>query len=252
MKYSELGDGLSLDFYSAERATAAPCVIMLHMGGWDHGSRREPGFAQLNEYLASRGFAVATIDYRLAPAHPWPAQRQDTIAAMQYLREHAEDLGIHRHKFILMGRSAGGQIAEATAVSGLIPDIVGCIALYAPADLHFAFKYADKKDILDSDKLLRQYLGGTPTEAWSNYNFASAYLLVNRWTPPTLLIHGANDELVWVKQSERYAERLKQHGVKHVFLRAPWATHALDYGWNSPGGQLTTWAVEQFLINVTE
>jgi acetyl esterase/lipase len=250
MTYSEAAGGLELDFYAAEREAAAACIIMLHTGGWDNGTRRE--FLQLNEHLAARGYAVAAIDYRLAPIHPWPAQMEDTIAAIRYLEDRAEELGVDPKKFVLMGRSAGGQIAEAVSVTGKQPGVVGCIALYAPADLHFAFKYADKKDILDSDKLLRQYMGGTPEEKKQNYDSASPYLQVNPNTPPTLLIHGASDELVWVKQSERYAARLKEQGVKHVFLRLPWATHALDYSWNSPGGQLTTWAVEQFLFNVTD
>jgi hypothetical protein len=62
-----------------------------------------------------------------------------------------------------MGRSAGGQIAETVAVTGTQPGVIGCIALYAPADMNFAYQYANKKDILNSDKLLRQYLGGTPS-----------------------------------------------------------------------------------------
>jgi len=195
---------------------------------------------------------VAAIDYRLAPAAPWPAQWEDTIAALKYLNEHADELGIDAKKIVLMGRSAGGQIAETVAVTGTQPGVVGCIGLYAPADMNFAFQYANKKDILNSDKLLRQYLGGTPAEAKENYDSASPYALVTDKTPPTLLIHGANDDMVWVKQSERFAAQLKANNVKYVFLRVPWATHALDYSWNTPGGQLTTWAIEQFLGAVTE
>jgi len=244
------GEDLNLDFYSAENRRPAPCVLILHGGGWDGRDRHE--FPELNHYLAGKGYAVAAIDYRLAPAAPWPAQWEDTIAALKYLNEHADELGIDAKKIVLMGRSAGGQIAETVAVTGTQPGVVGCIGLYAPADMNFAFQYANKKDILNSDKLLRQYLGGTPAEAKENYDSASPYALVTDKTPPTLLIHGANDDMVWVKQSERFAAQLKANNVKYVFLRVPWATHALDYSWNTPGGQLTTWAIEQFLGAVTE
>jgi acetyl esterase/lipase len=244
------GEELKLDFYSAEDRRPAPCLIIIHGGGWDTGDRHE--FPALNSYLSKRGYAVATIDYRLAPNSPWPAQWEDTIAALRYLTENADNLGIDAKKLVVMGRSAGGQIAETVAVTGTQAGVVGCIALYAPADMNFAYQYANKKDILNSDKLLRQYLGGTPAEAKENYDSASPYSLVSEKTPPTLLIHGGNDDMVWVKQSERYAAQLKANNVKYVFLRVPWATHALDYSWNSPGGQLTTWAVEQFLANVTQ
>jgi acetyl esterase/lipase len=251
MKFSEAGgEELNLDFYGAEGRNPAPCVVVLHLGGWDNGVRQE--FLPLAYHLASRGYAVALIDYRLAPKSPWPAQWEDTIAALRFLTDRADELGVDPKKFVLMGRSAGGQIAETVAVPGTQPGVVGCIGLYAPADMNFAYQYADKKDILNSDKLLRQYLGGTPTEVKDNYDSASPYGLVNEKTPPTLLIHGANDDMVWVKQSERYATRLRDTGVKHVFLKVPWATHAMDYFWNSPGGQLTTWAVEQFLSSVTQ
>jgi acetyl esterase/lipase len=244
------GADLSLDFYAAEGRKPAPCVVVLHTGGWDNGVRQE--FLELDHHLASKGYAVALIDYRLAPTSPWPAQWEDTLAALRFLTDRADDFGIDPKKFVLMGRSAGGQIAETVAAPGTQAGIVGCIGLYAPADLNFAYQYANKKDILNSDKLLRQYLGGTPAEVKENYDSASAYGLVNEKTPPTLLIHGANDDMVWVKQSERYASQLKANGVKHIFLKPPWATHALDYSWNSPGGQLTTWAVEQFLAAVTQ
>jgi len=62
-----------------------------------------------------------------------------------------------------------------------------------------------------------------------------------------LLIHGAHDELVWCRQSERFDENLRDETVKHVFLKLPWATHAFDHNLNGPGGQTALWAVERFV-----
>jgi acetyl esterase/lipase len=239
---------LALDFYPTERGKA-PCVVVLHGGGWDGGSRRE--FAGLNHFLASRGYAVAAIDYRLAPGATWPAQRDDVIEALGYLTENASQLSLNPHKFVLLGRSAGGQIAGAVAATGKAPGVVGCITLSAPADLHFAAQYAKTSDILNSKKLIEQYLGGTPADHADAYDSASAPLLVNAKAPPFLLIHGEKDDLVWVRQSVRFAAKLAENEVRHVFLRPLWATHALDYGWNTPGGQLTQWAIETFLASVT-
>jgi acetyl esterase/lipase len=48
------------------------------------------------------------------------------------------------------------------------------------------------------------------------------------------------------------AERLKQCGVKHVYLELPWATHAFDHNDNGPGGQIALWAIERFVRSVTQ
>ena len=243
------GQRMELDFFSPEAESAAPCVVVLHTGGWDRGRRQE--FYALNHYLARRGYGVAAIDYRLAPRWKWPAQRDDVLAAIRLLQRRSEELGISPKNFVLLGRSAGGQIAEAVAMGANEPSIRGCIGLYAPADLHFAFKYADAKDILNSAKLLQQYLGGSPEEVREAYDSGTANLHVKPGSVPTLLIHGRGDELVWYKQSERFATRLREANVPHGFLALPWATHAFDHNFNGPGGQVGSWAIERFLASVT-
>lgn len=81
--------GLSLDFYRAGRTDGrpVPCVLVIHGGGWDGGSRTE--IAHFNHWLARRGYAVAALDYRLAPQDPWPAQRDDILAALAFLKSRA-------------------------------------------------------------------------------------------------------------------------------------------------------------------
>lgn len=246
---SHEGAPLKLDFFRAQSRTPAPCVVVIPGGGWESCDRG--GFAEMDRHLAHRGCAVAAMDYRLAPRWRWPAQKEDVLSALAFLKARSTELGLDPERFVLLGRSAGAQIAGAVSATGEHPEIIGCIMIYGPADMHFAAKYADPSDILDSGKLLRQYLGGTPAEFASSYDSASAYVLAGTRTPPTLLLHGAVDELVWPRQSERYAERLLGLGVRHAFLRLPWATHAFDYNFNGPGGQLETWAVTRFLDSVT-
>jgi len=242
------GQKLTLDFYAAPASKRAPCIVVLHTGGWNNGTAAE--FQPFNRDLAHRGFAVAAIEYRLAPRWPWPAQREDTLDAILYLQQHAEELGIDPEQFILMGRSAGGQIAEAVAYERPDPAIRACIAFYSPADMLFAFQYADEHDILNSYKLLTQYLGGTPEQQRRNYESASGILHVSPHTVPTLLIHGRRDELVWFKQSERLAAKLAENGTPYVLIGLPWATHAFDYNIDGPSGQISTWTVEHFLQSV--
>lgn len=242
------GVALQLDFYHAQSTQPAPCVIVLHTGGWDGGTRRE--FEEFDRRCARRGYAVASVEYRLAPRWQWPAQREDVRDAIRYLQNRAAELGIAPQKFVLLGRSAGGQIAEAVAC-GEGDAICGVVAFYAPADMDFAYGYARSDDILNSFQLLRQYLGGSPAEQPAAYASASGYSLVSHRSPPTLLLHGQRDELVWHRQSERLSVRLAEHGVPYFFLQPEWATHAFDFNPHGPGGQLANYAVAHFLDAVT-
>lgn len=242
--------GMALDFYPAVDRTNAPCVIVVHGGGWNGGARTE--FPSFNHWLARSGYAVAAIDYRLAPKFPWPAQREDITAAIAFLETHAAELRIDASRLVLFGRSAGGHLAEATAYARRDPAIRGVVAFYSPADVHFAWEFARDDDVLKSPQLLKDFLGGTPQTARAAYDEASPIRLVDRTTPPTLLVHGQLDTLVWHRQSERLDQKLTEAGVRHAFVSLPWATHAFEYNLHGPGGQLATFSVEWFLAAVTK
>ena len=239
--------GQELDFYRATSAAPSPCVIVVHGGGWNSGDRGE--IRKFDDWLAGHGYAVAAISYRLAPDSIWPAQRDDVLAAVKYIKDHAAALGVDPLSLFLFGRSAGGQIAEATAYAARDPAILGVAAFYAPADMHFAYEWGREDDILKSPKLLREFLGGTPATARSAYDSASGILLVTPATTPTLLVHGELDTLVWHRQSTRLDARLAAAGVPHLFLSLPWATHAVEFNLHGPGGQLATYALEWFFIS---
>jgi len=243
-------DALTLDFYrAAGRRTSAPCVIIVHGGGWDGGVRTQ--LPALNSRLAQRGYAVAAVSYRLAPKHVWPAQRDDVRAAIAYLKAHARELGVDAGRLVILGRSAGGQVAQAVAYDEPDLGVRGLISLYGPADLHFAWKYTSERDILDSFSLMKNLTGGTPETAREIFDSASPYLRVGPQAVPTLLMHGRIDSLVWHRQSERLAQKLGEAGVPCVFLDLPWATHAFDFNLHGPSGQLSTFAIEWFVDAVT-
>lgn len=247
---SDGGEERGVIFFESQARRPAPCLVVIHSGGWDSGSAAE--FTEWNHHWARQGYAVAAIEYRLAPKWKWPAQREDVAAALAFLKTNASSLGIDPSRFVLIGRSAGGQIATAAAASLHDASIRGSISLYAPADMPFAWKYADPADVLDSPRLLRQYLGGSAEEQPEVYRDASATLMADATCPPMLLIHGTRDTLVWHRQSERLAARLSEVGVPHFFLSLPWATHGLDYAFHGPGAQLTRYAEDVFLAKVTK
>ena len=247
----EVSAGLPVDFHRAVRADGkpAPCVIVVHGGGWDSGDRTQ--LPELNHWLARRGYAVAAVSYRLAPRHVWPAQRDDVRAAIATLKARSAELGIDPQRLVLLGRSAGGQIAQVVAYTAREAAIRGVVALYAPSDLYFGYVNTHEDDMLRSPALMRQFLGGSPEQVRAQYESASALNFVTPAVPPTLLLHGRNDALAWYRHSERLAARLREEKVPHVHVELPWATHAFDFNLRGPGGQITTWAVERFVAAVT-
>jgi Esterase/lipase len=239
-------EGRALDFYRAQSAAeigGAPCVVLVHGGGWDGGDRTE--LAGLNRWLAARGVAVAAFDYRLAPEFPWPAQAEDLRVVVRWIRTNAARLGVDAERLTLVGRSAGGQIVTATAYGETLPGVRAVVALYACHDMDFVWSIRSEHDALNSHKLMVQFLGGGPDddEARARFRSASGEKLVHPGAPKTLLIHGKLDELVWCRHSERLAAELAKAGVPHVFIELPWATHAGEANLHGPSGQLITEAV---------
>jgi acetyl esterase/lipase len=247
-------NSLKLDFYRAVGEMPAPCVVAIHGGAWREGDRTESkAVRQCNDWLARHGYAVASIDYRLVPKAIWPAQRDDVLAALAYLRVHAAELGIDPARFVLLGRSAGGQLAEAVAYSAHDPGIRGVIAFYAPADMSLSWRQSSPGDSLQQRQILQNFLGGTPDSAPGAYESSSGALVVERGSPPTLLLHGSLDTIVPENQSELMHEKLAAAGVPHLLVSLPWATHGFDYlNLGGPGGQITTYSVEYFLAAVTQ
>lgn len=246
------GPALPLDFYRCFRpdGRAAPCVIVVHGGGWDSGDRKQ--LMPFNRWLVDCGYAVAAVSYRLAPHSIWPAQRDDVLAAIRYLKAHGDKLGLDPERFVVLGRSAGGQIAEVVGYAAHDPAVRGIIGLYAPSDMNFGYAHAREDDAIKSPALMRKYLGGTPVNAQAGYLSASALGFVTPATPPTLLLHGELDTLVWHRHSVRLEARLAEQGVTRAFVSLPWATHAFEVNLHGPAGQLTTYAVEWFLAAVTK
>lgn len=246
----DYAEGLKLDFYGAEKgASGAACVLMIHGGGWDGGDRAQ--VPALNHWLAAHGVAVAAISYRLAPAHRWPAQREDVLAAVAWLKAHAGELGIDARRLVLCGRSAGGQIAATVAYTAGDPAIRGVVALYAPLDLRNGYAWGREDDPLRSRLLVRQFLGGSPDSASEVCASASSVEVAGPGAVPTLLVHGRLDTLVWYRHSRHLAAKLAELGVPHALVELSWATHALEFNVHGPGGQLATGALLHFVRAVT-
>jgi acetyl esterase/lipase len=251
LAYASGDTALALDFYPAVRhgGGRAPCVLVIHGGGWDGGNRGQ--LPALNRYLAGKGYAVAALDYRLAPDHRSPAPVEDVAQALAWLRAHATALGIDPARFVLLGRSAGGQIALHAAYALRDEGVRGVVAFYAPADMLFGYSLPGNPLILDSRKVMDRYLGGGCLDVPDRCRAASPLEFAHADSPPTLLLHGRPDALVSFRHTRHLERRLAALGVPHFSVDLPWATHGYDYVFSGPGSQISLYFIMRFLERTT-
>lgn len=243
------GEQLTLDLYRPAFAEGTlPVVIAIHGGGWVGGDKRD--LAELNEYLASRGYVVASMAYRLAPRWKFPAAQEDVTSALRYVQGLAHSHSLDPRRVALLGRSAGAQVALLAAYTAADPAIRGVVSFYGPFALRWGYENPAKPGVVDSSGLLETYLGGPPDTHLEQYYAAEPARFVTPETPPTLFIQGLRDEHVSPFHAEFVSSRLIDAGVPHAVVRMPWATHGCDFVFSGPCGQVSTYAVERFLATM--
>ena len=225
------GRKLVLDIFRPKGAKdAMPGVVMIHGGSWDKGSKEQ--VEEVAKPMAQQGYVVASINYRLAPSSKWPAQIEDSKAAVRWMRRHAKDYGVDPNHIAAVGFSAGAQLAallgttpdtaypddEAPAVSSQVQAVV---AVSGPYDF-----YRWKEKAPDSAGL-SYYLGGTFREKPEVYRAASPVLQVTKDSAPFLLIDGVEDKLVLPENDDLLAAALHKNGVEADIIRVKNAEHVL-------------------------
>lgn len=112
------GGPLPVRIYRPKAASAKqllPALVYYHGGGWVLGNIESHD--QVCRYLVHHsGIAVVSVDYRLAPEHAFPAAFEDALAAVRWIADHGEEIGVDRHLLAVGGDSAGGNLAAAVAI----------------------------------------------------------------------------------------------------------------------------------------
>lgn len=239
------GEDLRLDLaLPADGDGPFPCVVCLHGGGWRAGSRQQ--LSQLITLLAGRGFAAATVSYRLAPKHRFPAQIEDCKAAVRWLRASAKKYRLDPARFGAVGFSAGGHLAcllgAADENAGLEGEggspkqssrVQAVVSFFGPTD--FLKKSWDKKA---EETFFIPFLGGSYEEKPELYKRVSPIAYVSKDDPPFLFFHGTEDKLVRIDQSQKMVKRLQEAGVSARLVTMEGEGH----GW---GGAKMLQTVEQ-------
>lgn len=237
------------------RPTApAPAVIYVHGGGWEHGSKAGGGFLeQLRPQLNAKGFVVASIDYRLAPADKWPAQIVDAKCAVRYLRAHASTYGIDAQRIGAWGGSAGGHLVSlmgtADASAGFdvgewaseSSRLQAVVDLFGPADLTVSAWPSD------ATRVIAEVFGVAPGSASDTLTKASPVTWISRDDPPFLILQGDADQTVPASQSQEFAAKLKSAGVPATLVMVRSGPHGLANPKEQPApDQLVTMIVDFF------
>jgi len=232
------GNALLLDLRVPDGPGPHPVILYLHSGAWITGDRTGgPAIRQ-----ASRGYAVASAEYRLAPQHIWPAQVEDAKAAVRWLRAHAARYNLDPDRIGVFGASAGGHIAAVLGTSGGVPSLEGLghgnaqfssrvkvvVDLFGPTDL---LKIEEQKlpcIPLDGNSPLMppSLLMGCPIqECREKTATANPITYVTQDDPPFLIMHGMLDCLVPWRQSVILHEALEAARVDSRLILVPNGDH---------------------------
>ena len=234
-----------LDLFLPEKATnAVPLIIWIHGGAWLGGSKSE--CPPLRQGFVQRGYAVASLDYRLSGDAIFPAQIEDCKAAVRWLRAHAKEFGIDPGRFGAWGSSAGGHLVALLGTSGdekafdvganlgVSSRVQAVCDYYGPSDLTRMDAKAMPGTPLkrhDPNAPEGRLIGGSVQGNEEKAARASpvAHATTNA-LPPFLIVHGDADPVVPFHQSELLFEALKKAGANVHFHCIRGAAHGMGFG----------------------
>ena len=227
------GAEIPLRLYTPVGAVCGPLVVYIHGGGMIRGSLDL--YEPLLRLLAARsGVALLGVDYRLAPEYPHPVPVEDCYAALRWAGEHAAGLGCDPSRLAVLGDSAGGGLAAATALLARDrggPVLTRQILIYpmlddrntvAPPAVPDVLVWSYDDNATGWGALLGDKVGGADVPQYSAP--ARADDLSN--LPATYIMVGDLD--IFLQEDLTYAARLSAAGVPVELHVHPGACHGFD------------------------
>ncbi|MBV9122601.1 MAG: alpha/beta hydrolase fold domain-containing protein [Planctomycetes bacterium] len=217
-----------LDLYLPEKADGPlPLIVWIHGGGWQAGNKDHPPGLP----LVSKGYALASINYRLSQHAKFPAQIEDCKAAIRWLRANASKYHLDPKRIGVWGASAGGHLVALLGTTGGVKALEGdegnlkessrvqaVVDWFGPTDfMHLKTQGAQSP--------VTALLGGSPEVDPEKAREASPITYVGKDDPPFLIMHGDKDPLVPLKQSQELYQALKKAGVDATLEVIPGAGH---------------------------
>jgi acetyl esterase/lipase len=247
LEYAKVGDdALKLDLYLPEKSDEKllPLIVWIHGGGWAAGSKRDcPAIPQVG-----RGYAVASVDYRLTDKAIFPAQIEDCKAAIRWLRANAKTYKLDADHIAVWGSSAGGHLVALLGTSGQAKQfdvgdnldfssrVQAVCDFYGPTDLLQMQKQAIPEAKMNHDdpgSPESRLIGGPIQENKDKAAKANPIEYITAECPPFLIVHGEKDPLVAPGQSRLLYDALKKMGIPAKLHSVPGAGHG-GPGFNAP------------------
>lgn len=221
------GHSLKLDLYRPDGAKNVPLVVWVHGGAWRAGSKNSMPLQE----LVRRGYAIASVDYRLSPVAKFPAQIHDIKAAVRFVRAEAGQYGYNADSIGIAGSSAGGHLVALMGVSNGNSSLEGTVGkhldqsssvqavvdFYGPTNFLTILKQSTPHGLSVRVPALQLLLGARPDDKKVLATLASPVFHVDRESPPLLLIHGDQDPQVPINQSHELHGRYKKAGLAVQF-----------------------------------
>jgi acetyl esterase len=245
------GEKLTMDYYAAKGRPRHPVAIIIHGGGYVAGTSKNGSEAYCADFLAPAGYAVFSVNYRLAPKYPYPAMVHDVQRAIRYIRFHAPAWDADPNKIVLVGGSAGGFLSNMVGLlnARAVEDandpvdresaqVQSVVTLFGPSDFRTGPLTEHTHALLDAS-IAQKGEAAALAEA-------SPVTHVSDTAPPFLLIHGDKDEAVPFEQSVILQRALQAESVRCDLIRIPNGPHATGSWYKVPGvpdweRQMTEW-----------
>ncbi len=222
------GQDLQLDLYRpAGDRPPVGVIVWVHGGAWRAGDRSGVDL----KGMTARGWAVASVDYRLSPVAKFPAQVHDIKAAIRWLRAHADELGLSAVPFVIAGSSAGGHLAALVGVSNQSAVLEGHVGDHLPADssvqaivdlygasnLLTILKQSTPHGLNVRRPALDLFIGGQPDDVPEMAKLASPVYHVDKHDPPLYLSHGDQDPQMPINQAHELQGAYEALGLPVAF-----------------------------------
>jgi acetyl esterase len=224
------GDRITLRIYRPDSKFNLPLIVYFHGGGWVQGSL-ETHENSCRRLAKQNNAVVVSVDYRLAPEYPFPVPGGDCYTATVWAVEHAGSFGANPAQLIVMGDSAGGNMAAIVSLMARDkngPQISLQVLIYPALDATLSMPSVHKlgKGYLLTEAKMQwyrdHYCGIEPDKKQPYLSPVFASDLTN--LPPALIITAEFDPLK--DDGEVYAKRLKESGNEVVFKEYKGMIHA--------------------------
>ncbi len=260
-EYLRHGDETFLaTIYQPEGEGPFPMLLGVHGGAWNAGSRSELNL--IGKELAAAGILVSTIDFRLAPTHPYPAQVQDVHYACRWLKLHAIEFNGDATTVGVIGTSSGGHTALLCAMRPGDPRY-SALSLDAPCSIDATFKYVIscwgvidpwvRYTVCQTTPQAGQGFGGADVKLRQTLNYFLDEAAIHEGNPqeilerreqqevpPLLIIQGTDDMNIPLTLPQRFAPAYRAAGGSAQVEWFPGQPH----GFASKPGAAATRAIE--------